>query len=268
MTIKRFILACICIAMALPLAACADEPVNDRADSPTDSDITEAADTENTDTEDIVSEDKISNNDKVVALTFDDGPNTSTTVAVLDVLAEYDIPATFFVIGDKINEESGKVMQRAVEQGCEIGNHSKTHQYMSKFSADEVIKEIEYVQEQVEKYTGTVPKFFRAPFIDVSQTMHDNIDLTFIIGYGCNDWDASVTAEQRVEMTLDAAQDGVIFAMHDFVGNNNTVEAIKTVIPTLLEQGYKFVTLSELFELKGVALDPDSDKSYSIIISE
>ncbi len=263
MTVKRFILACICLAMALPLAACANEPANSNTDLPTDADITGSADTE-----DVVSEDKISKDDKVVALTFDDGPNTSTTVAILDILAEYEIPATFFVIGDKINEESGKVMQRAVEQGCEIGNHSKTHQYMSKFSADEVIKEIEYVQEQVEKYTGTVPKFFRAPFIDVSQIMHDNIDLTFIIGYGCNDWEANVTAEQRVEMTLDAAHDGVIFAMHDFVGNDNTVEAIKTVIPTLLEQGYKFVTLSELFELKDVTPEPNSGVSYSTVISE
>ena len=71
-------------------------------------------------------------NDKIAALTFDDGPNTVTTPQVLDILEKYGVPASFFVCGKNIDPESGEVMKRAVKLGCEIQNHSRAHSDMTK----------------------------------------------------------------------------------------------------------------------------------------
>ncbi|HAM69998.1 MAG TPA: hypothetical protein DCP68_10365, partial [Ruminococcus sp.] len=75
------------------------------------------------------------NGKKLIALTFDDGPNTTTTNDVLDLLAEYDAKASFFLIGDNINSASAASVKRAYDMGMEIDNHSKTHSNMSKMTA-------------------------------------------------------------------------------------------------------------------------------------
>lgn len=201
---------------------------------------------------------------KVIALTFDDGPNTVCTPMVLDLLEQYGARASFFVIGDNINEESAAVMKRAYDMGCEINNHSKTHSYMNKMSAEDIKAEIKYTSDLVEKYTGEPTKFFRPPFIAVSQTMYDSIDLPFINGKGCNDWEDSVSAEQRVEKVLEQAQDGDIILLHDQKTNFKTVEALETIIPELQKQGFELVTVTELFYAKGITPVSDSTpKIYS-----
>lgn len=134
---------------------------------------------------------------KLIALTFDDGPNTTTTNEILDILEEYDAAASFFLIGDNINDESAAVVKRAYDMGCEIDNHSKTHSNMSKMTEEEMTAEIEYVDNYVFEITGEYTKFFRPPYIDTSQTMYDVIDKPFICGVGCNDFMDSVTAQER-----------------------------------------------------------------------
>ena len=126
-----------------------------------------------------------------IAITFDDGPNATTTMEVLDILEKYQVRASFFLIGTNINDESAKSVKRAFDLGCDIENHSKTHSYMDKMTADEIKDEVAYVNDKVKEITGTTPKFFRPPYIAVNSTMYDNIDMTFISGYGCNDWDES-----------------------------------------------------------------------------
>jgi peptidoglycan/xylan/chitin deacetylase (PgdA/CDA1 family) len=189
---------------------------------------------------------------KVIALTFDDGPSDDATGMVLDLLEKYDITASFFLIGDNITEEREDIVRRAAEMGCEIDNHSKTHSYMTHFTVDEITAEMDYTSEKIEEITGIKPKFFRPPYISVNMDMFDNIDLPFIAGYGCDDWDTSVTAEDRAEKVLEQAKDGAIILMHDAQGNVQTVEALETIIPELKEQGYEFVTVSELFHAKEV----------------
>lgn len=199
--------------------------------------------------------------DKVVALTFDDGPNTTTTSRVIDKLKEYEIVGSFFVIGNNINEQSSQMMKDAHAIGCEIGNHSTAHAYMNKMTVDEMLEDVNATTKQIEDIVGETPKFFRPPYIAVNDDMFSNIDLPFIAGIGCNDWDASVTAEQRAEKILSQVKDGDIILLHDAEGNLPTVEALDTIIPALLEQGYGFVTVSELFEAKGV--EPQKYMVYS-----
>ena len=206
---------------------------------------------------------------KVIALTFDDGPNITCTPYVLDVLEKYNAKASFFVIGDNINEESAQVMKRAYDMGCEINNHSKTHSYMNKMSAEEIAAEIQYTSDLVEQYTGEPTKFFRPPYIAVNSKMFETIDLPFINGKGCNDWDDKVSTETRIEKTLEQAEDGGIILLHDADMNYNTVDALDVIIPKLQEEGYELVTLSDLFYAKGIEPVHDStQKIYSNAMQE
>lgn len=188
---------------------------------------------------------------KLLALAFDDGPNTTTTNEVLDLLAEYHAKASFFVIGVNINAESAKTIKRAYDMGMEIDNHSKTHTSMMNMTPEEIREEIDYVDEQVEAITGEKTKCFRPPFIGVSQVMYDTIDLPFIYGADTQDYMAQVDAQMRADSILNYAKDGTIYLMHDAAGNDQTVEALKIALPQLVEQGYEFVTISELFERQG-----------------
>lgn len=193
----------------------------------------------------------VDNEPKLIALTFDDGPNTTTTNEVLDILEEYNAKASFFLIGTNINEKSAESVKRAYNMGCEIDNHSKTHPNMGAMSAEDIKAQVEYVDEKVIEIIGEPTKFFRPPFIDVSQTMYDTIDIPFICGIDCQDYMANVTAQERADYILNGAKDGIIVLLHDASGNSQTVDALKIAMPELVEQGYEFVTLTELFERQG-----------------
>lgn len=189
---------------------------------------------------------------KLVALTFDDGPTIGITDQVLDVLQENGVVASFFLIGQQITDETRYLVKRAHDMGCSIENHSKTHQSMPKQSRQEIVEEIQYTTDLIEEITGEKPEFFRPPFIDYDQKMYDLIDLGFICGYGCEDWLPSVTVQERIDRVLHDANPGFIILLHDMTDNTNTVEAIKTIIPELKKQGYEFVTVRDLFQKSSI----------------
>lgn len=199
--------------------------------------------------------------DKIIALTFDDGPNTVTTPQVLDILEKYNIPASFFVCGENINADSAKVMQKAFSLGCEIHNHSKTHSDMTKMSVEEISAEINFTSDAVEKAVGVRPKFFRPPYIAVNETMFENIDLPFIQGVGAEDYLDEVSAEKRYKRIIAQSKDGIIILLHDAEGNFRTVDALKMIIPELQKENYRFVTVSGLFKEKNIT--PQSGILYT-----
>lgn len=218
-------LKCSCILIAAALAMCSAGSVSAWADAETEP--------------------------KLIALTFDDGPNTHTTPQVLDLLEEYDADASFFLIGNNITEESAQVAKRAYDMGCEINSHSRTHSDMSEMTAEEIQAEMKFTADAVYEITGEYPKFFRPPYLNVSQTMYDAIDIPFITGFSSGDSGADKTAQDVADSVLTQAKDGAIILMHDFWGNDKTVEALKTILPELEAEGYEFVTLTALFERKG-----------------
>ncbi len=190
--------------------------------------------------------------EKLIALTFDDGPNTEITPQVLELLTEYGIKASFFLIGASITPESARVARRAWEMGCEIENHSVRHDPMGGMTPEEIRREIDGCTERIVEITGEKPRFFRPPYINVSPTLFDTLDMICICGRGCQDWVPEVTAEERARTLLSTVQDGDIILLHDMPGNTATVEALRTVIPTLQERGFRFVTCGQLFAEKGV----------------
>ena len=194
---------------------------------------------------------------KVIALTFDDGPNTGVTNEILDLVEEYGIKVSFYVVGQNITPDTAEVMQRAHSLGCEINSHSFTHSYMNEMSAEDIKDEMSHTAQLIYDTVGEYPKFFRPPYIAVNETMFDCIDLPFISGIGCNDWDDSVSVEKRVRFLTEKCPEGCIILMHDAANNEKTAEAVRQSIPVMLENGFEFVTTSELFIAKGIT--PTSD---------
>jgi peptidoglycan/xylan/chitin deacetylase (PgdA/CDA1 family) len=147
--------------------------------------------------------------------------------------------------------------------GCEVANHSYSHANMAELSPKDILKEVESTSRLVTEYIGIPPKFFRPPYIALNQTMFDTIDLPFIEGYGCNDWDNSVSVEERVNGILNHSQDGNIILLHDLEENSKTVQAIDIVIPQMLSKGCVFVTVSKLFELNHIEPLTHNNAIYS-----
>ena len=201
------------------------------------------------------------NNKPLAALTFDDGPNIFTTRQVTEKLAQYGVTASFFLVGDNITEESAAVARGALEQGCEINNHSRTHSAMPQLTPEEMKAEIAYTNERIKSMIGAEPRFFRPPYIAVSGEMFDNIDMPFIAGIGAEDWLDEVSADQRAERVLSNVRDGSIILLHDMTGNYRTVNALDIIIPELISRGYELVTVSELFRRAGV--EPVRGRVYS-----
>lgn len=203
---------------------------------------------------------------KNIAFTFDDGPNLTTTIRMLDVLKENDAKASFFLVGNNITDETVPVIRREMEQGCEICCHSTKHADMKVMTAEEVKEDIDHCVEKITAVTGYKPAFFRPPYISVSQTMYDVIDMPFICGLGCNDWIPQVSTEERIGMMMENMKDGSMFLLHDMPGNENTVEAVRRLIPELKKQGFNFVTVSELFKLS--SKEPRKGILYSSVYQE
>lgn len=203
---------------------------------------------------------------KIVALTFDDGPDVTLTPKVLDKLDKYHVPATFMMIGQKITDSTAPVIKRIIDSGSEIGNHSWAWSNMNSMSYVDIKRSVDDTTAAIVKYSGTTPKFFRAPNLATGGSMFDAIDLTFVQGVTCNDWVQSTTAQQRADAILAGARDGAILLMHDVQPlPHPTPEALDIIIPTLQQQGYQFVTLSELFSRKGVTLSPTDSKIYTYV---
>ena len=157
-------------------------------------------------------------------------------------------------------------MTRAIALGSEIQNHSLTHTMMTQLSQEQIAEEVKKTDELIEKYTGTKPWLFRPPFIDHNEVMHQTIGHTFICGVGCEDWIPERTAQERYDILINTLKDGDIVLLHDLQGNDNTVEALKMLIPEMKKQGYTFVTVTELYKRKGVNPAPHNGVLYSNVL--
>ncbi|MBN1797881.1 MAG: polysaccharide deacetylase family protein [Spirochaetales bacterium] len=202
--------------------------------------------------------------DKLCALTFDDGPDSTLTPLVLDKLETHGVVATFFVIGQLINDSTAPVMVRAIKLGCEIGNHSWAWDSMDDMTAEQIRESVEMTTAKIEEYTRTTPRFFRPPNLRTSDTMYEIIKMPFASGVLGFDWAGCDTmAEDRAQNILSNIKDGSIILLHDVQPPPHpTPEALDILIPELKKQGYEFVTLSELFSRKGIPLDSDGNNLW------
>ena len=214
---------------------------------------------------DFISTRKYDPNKKIIALTFDDGPSTDETNGtsdLLDLLEQYDSKATFFCLGNRLNDESAPLLKRMVELGCEIGNHSYDHTQLTTLNAQGVRDQIDKTNELIKKYSGKDCRLIRPPYGDANNDIVPaNVSQPFIMwDVDTLDWETKNTASviSLVEKYKEQDWDGAVILMHDI--HSTTIEACKTIIPELVNDGYQLVTISELAYLKGVKLEPG--KSY------
>lgn len=202
---------------------------------------------------------------KHIALTFDDGPNITTTVAMLDLLQQTGVPASFFLVGNNITDQTIPVVQRAFAMGCEIDNHSVSHTALTVLTPAQMLAEVQPVTRRITEITGTPPRFFRPPYIATNPTVFATVPLPMICGFGVEDYNDAISAEERFCRLTEGATDGMILLLHDSEGNDKTVQAVAKLIPTLQAQGYEFVTLSRLFDLKQIHPRAHDGQIYSVL---
>lgn len=197
----------------------------------------------------------------LIALTFDDGPNTTITPRVLDILKKYGAHATFFCVGNCIGPKTIPVMQRAVAEGNEIASHTYSHPSLAKATREKRQTEMRRTSEAIKNAVGYYPNFYRPPYLDINKSALADIDLPGITGSASDDWMTSHTPEMIVATVLKTARPGAIYVMHDFAANSRTPEALETLIPRLQELGYTLVTVSDIFASMGVV--PQAHCLYS-----
>ena len=188
----------------------------------------------------------VSLDDKVVALTFDDGPSKYTN-KILDVLKKYDACGTFFLIGNKV-DFYGDVLKRMLLEGSEIGNHSYDHKLLTRLSKADFQKEISKTQDAIKKVTGFTPTLFRPTYGGYTNILKSYTDLKFVLwDVDSRDWQVK-TKDKIIKNILPNVKSGSIILMHD--NHEYSLNALEDVLKSLKNQGYKFVTVSELLELK------------------
>ena len=191
------------------------------------------------------------NDDNMIALTFDDGPHPKYTRQILDILDEYGIPATFFFVGENVSYYQDTAREVA-ERGHEIGNHTYSHPRVSKQSDTAFREELVRCEDIIKQVTGVHPKVFRPPQGSWNQRVYDiarERDYSVILwDLDTLDW-AHTPSDKIASYILENAKSGNIILMHDYhSGGCTTIEALRMFIPNLIEQGYRFVTVSELIQ--------------------
>ncbi|HHV45989.1 MAG TPA: polysaccharide deacetylase [Tissierellia bacterium] len=193
-------------------------------------------------------------NKRIAYITFDDGPSSIVTPQVLDILARYDIKATFFVVG-KFAEKNSDVLKRIYEEGHAIGNHSYSHNYNYIYkSVSNFVQELDITNEVFksilgEEFETDIIRFPGGSFGDWKLPYREQV---IALGYRYIDWNSlngdaeghNISKEKLVErfMSTYHGQKELIILMHDTDAKYTTIEALPIIIEFLIDEGYEFAT--------------------------
>lgn len=190
----------------------------------------------------------VNENGPVIALTFDDGPYPKVTGHILDVLEKNGVCATFFVLGSRI-EGHEDMLTRMDELGCEIGNHSFSHADLTRLSKADCQRELSDTDAEIRRVTGHEASVVRPPYGYYNKTVMSAAGRPLILWtVDTNDWRGKAPGE-IADYVIQQAKEGSVILMHD--QQTQTADAMEMIIPTLIEEGFRFVTVSELIGLTG-----------------
>lgn len=198
----------------------------------------------------------VSKNDKLIALTFDDGPSTATTGKLLDALKKREAKATFFVLGSRINDKTAPLLKRMEKEGHVVGNHSQSHKNLRYLSAAGIKSEINTCSKKIKQVLGHHPTLMRCPGgnydADVKAYARDAGMAIIQWSVDTRDWESrnvKSIINTAFNNTYSKIQDGSIVLMHDIYPT--TVDAAIKMVDRLQKEGYTLVTVPELLTLRG-----------------
>ena len=188
----------------------------------------------------------VKRDNKAVSLTFDAAWGNEDTQELIDILARYDVKATFFLVGQWVDKypESVKALYDA---GMEIGNHSNEHPHMASLSKKQIMDEISACNEKVESVTGESPALFRCPYGEYNDTVIETVNGMDMKPIQWNvdslDW-KGIGADEIYDRVTKNVVPGSIVLFHNAA--EHTPEALAGIIEYLLAEGYEIVPVSEL----------------------
>lgn len=187
---------------------------------------------------------------KIIALSFDDGPNP-ITLQILALLKKHNAKATFFCIGKNI-ENYPEILKQTVEEGHTIGNHSYSHSHFFDFyRKDQIVQELNDTDAIIEKVIGKKSTFFRPPYGVTNPSIGKALAVTkhHVIGWNIRSMDGMIKNEKiifnRIQKRISS---GSIVLLHDT--STNTVSVLEQLLLFLQKNNYKVVPLEELLNLK------------------
>lgn len=190
-------------------------------------------------------------NTKLIAFTFDDGPNHNTS-KIIDVLNKYNVKATFFVMGKNIKGHE-EILEKMKESNMEIANHTYNHLLLTKYNTEKIQEEINRTNELIYNTTGIYPTLLRPSYGSINNKIKKISNMPIII-WDIDTLDWKYKDSKRIYNTIiNKVKDGDIILMHDIY--RSTLNSLDLVIPELLNKGYNIVSVSELFYYKNIPLE-------------
>jgi peptidoglycan/xylan/chitin deacetylase (PgdA/CDA1 family) len=187
----------------------------------------------------------------LLALTYDDGPQTAAGNRIIDMFDKYGQRATFFMVGDRVPSRAAEV-QRMVADGHEVANHTYSHTYLNKVGAETIQSQVRKCNDVIEQTCGIRPRIMRLPGGNKNDTVIANVAMPIILwNVDTRDWDHR-NVSKTVSAIMGKVKSGDVVLMHELY--DATASATEQVVPALVEQGFQLVTVSELAALKGVDL--------------
>ena len=188
---------------------------------------------------------------KLIALTFDDGPRRSTTTRLLDGLAERGVKATFFLIGRQIADNED-VVRRMDREGHQIGIHTFDHVQLTELNQADFDAQVETTRTLLKELLGHNDFLLRPPFGKWDEGVRTRAGCPIILwSIDPEDWDDKNTA-RVVEEVVSQARDGSIILLHDIYAQS--VDAALQIVDRLHAEGYYFCTIDQLFAARGISL--------------
>ncbi len=193
---------------------------------------------------------------KQIAISFDAAWGNEDTPELIRVLKEYDVPATFFVVGTWVDKYPESVKALA-DAGHQVQNHSNTHPYLTGLSKGQICDEIECCNKKIEAVTGVRPTLIRPPYGDYDDCVieaAESIGMT-VIQWSVDslDWKENATADSIAKRVIDKARPGSIILCHNAA--EHTPEALPKILETLKNDGYEFVFISDLILKENYTID-------------
>lgn len=181
---------------------------------------------------------------KMVALTFDDGPDPKTTPQALDILKKYGAKATFFMVGQNIAGNEA-IVKRVHNEGHQIGIHTWDHPVLTKLPLESAQKEILDTQTAINNVIGIKPTITRPPYGAINATIQNSVDQSFIM-WNVDSLDWKTRNTKAIMQEIAKTQPGSIILMHDI--HQTSIDALPSVLEYLKSNGYTLVTVDELLE--------------------